>query len=196
MAESVIAQQPQRFYCHKCNVEIENVSSVSLASSSYRSECTQSFRLFFLLLLLFFIQLFDAMEMWLIDCAEFHLNRKNFSKFVSSVFFSWFLQEFTCPLCAGGFIEELPPNGSYDRSRNAANNDDVEIPGEFGEQMNERISSFLMSSGMGNLRSMDEDGEVTSTHDGPSSTSKSIEFHCPHFSIHITNDKIYANLMN
>lgn len=29
MAESVVAQPPQRFYCHKCNVEIENVSSVS-----------------------------------------------------------------------------------------------------------------------------------------------------------------------
>lgn len=32
MAESVVAQQPQRFYCHKCNVEIENVSSVSAFS--------------------------------------------------------------------------------------------------------------------------------------------------------------------
>lgn len=30
MAESVVAQPPQRFYCHKCNVEIENVSTVSI----------------------------------------------------------------------------------------------------------------------------------------------------------------------
>lgn len=29
MAESAVAQPTQRFYCHKCNVEIENVSSVS-----------------------------------------------------------------------------------------------------------------------------------------------------------------------
>lgn len=28
MAESVVAQPPQRFFCHKCNVEIETVSSV------------------------------------------------------------------------------------------------------------------------------------------------------------------------
>lgn len=29
MAEGVVVQPPQRFYCHLCNVEIENVSSVS-----------------------------------------------------------------------------------------------------------------------------------------------------------------------
>lgn len=34
MAESVVAQQPQRFYCHKCAVEIENVSSVSFEVAS------------------------------------------------------------------------------------------------------------------------------------------------------------------
>lgn len=34
MAESVVAQPPQRFYCHKCAVEIENVSTVS----KFRSE--------------------------------------------------------------------------------------------------------------------------------------------------------------
>lgn len=74
-------------------------------------------------------------------------------------------------MCAGGFIEELPPNGSYDRSRNAGNSDDTEMPGEFEGRLNERISSFLMSGLGGNHRSMDDDSEVTSTHDG-SSTSK------------------------
>lgn len=37
MAESVVAPPPQRFYCHKCNVEIENVSSVSKCLSQLKN---------------------------------------------------------------------------------------------------------------------------------------------------------------
>lgn len=82
-------------------------------------------------------------------------------------------------MCAGGFIEELPPNGSSDRSRSTSSNDDVEIPGEFdNHRLNERISSLLMSSaigggGGGGLRPMDEDSDQSSTQDGSSAS----EFH-------------------
>lgn len=40
MAESVVAQPAQRFYCHKCNVEIENVNTtVSKLQSVDWIEC-------------------------------------------------------------------------------------------------------------------------------------------------------------
>lgn len=45
MAESVVAQPPQRFYCHKCNVEIENVSTVSkivCKNNSTKKICPQN----------------------------------------------------------------------------------------------------------------------------------------------------------
>lgn len=81
-------------------------------------------------------------------------------------------------MCAGGFIEELPPNGSH--GRNASNNDDVEIPNEIeGHRLNERISSLLMSSGLGgNLRpSLNDDSDQT--HDGSSSSKYvAIEIDC------------------
>lgn len=80
------------------------------------------------------------------------------------------VQEFTCPLCAGGFIEELPPNGTNDRSRSTSSNDDVEI-GEFDHRLNERISSLLMSSIGGGIRSMDDDSDQSSNQDGSSTST-------------------------
>lgn len=75
-------------------------------------------------------------------------------------------------MCAGGFIEELPPNGS--QGRNASGNDDVEIPNEIeGHRLNERISSLLMSSGFGGTLRPPLDDDSDQTHDG-SSTSKYI----------------------
>lgn len=81
-----------------------------------------------------------------------------------------FLQEFTCPLCASGFIEELPPNNTSARSHSSSSNDDVEIQGDFdNHRFNERISSLLMSSIDGNLRFVDDDSDQ-SNQDGSSSS--------------------------
>lgn len=58
-------------------------------------------------------------------------------------------------MCAGGFIEELPPNGS---ERGESTSSDVEMSGEYDNQrLNDRISSLLMSSIGGSLRSFDDD---------------------------------------
>lgn len=60
-------------------------------------------------------------------------------------------------MCAGGFIEELPPNGS-ERGQSTSSSDDVEMSGEFdNHRLNDRISSLLMSSIGGNFRSFDDD---------------------------------------
>lgn len=76
-------------------------------------------------------------------------------------------------MCAGGFIEELPPNGSNNRSRSTSSNDDVEIPGELdNHRLNERISSLLMSSIGGGLRSMDDDSDQSSTQEGSSTSGQ------------------------
>ncbi|XP_031621314.1 E3 ubiquitin-protein ligase Iruka [Contarinia nasturtii] len=108
MAESVVAPPALRFYCHKCNVEIENVNTT----------------------------------------------------------------EYTCPLCAGGFIEELPSNSSADRSRSSSSNDDADVPGEFNDhRLNERISSLLMSSIGGGFRAMDDDSDQSSNQEGSSSSA-------------------------
>lgn len=90
------------------------------------------------------------------------------------LFFILYQQEYTCPLCAGGFIEELPPNGSTDRSRSTSSNDDIE-PGEYeNHRINERISSLLMNSlGGGGLRSMDDDSDQSSNQDGSSASTYS-----------------------
>lgn len=77
-------------------------------------------------------------------------------------------QEYTCPLCAGGFIEELPPNGTHERSRSTSSNDDVEIGEYDNHRLNERISSLLMSSIGGGLR-VDDDSE-SSNQDGSSAS--------------------------
>ncbi|XP_055715429.1 E3 ubiquitin-protein ligase Iruka [Phlebotomus papatasi] len=80
MAE--VVQRPQRFYCHLCSLEIENVS-----------------------------------------------------------------QDFTCPLCSGGFIEELPSVVAADPS----SSDDVEMPESTGDANvfpdlnHELLSSLFMS---------------------------------------------------
>lgn len=88
------------------------------------------------------------------------------------------MQEFTCVLCGAGFIEELPPNGSSDRSRSTSS-DDVEIPGEFeNHRLNERISSLLMSSIGGGLRAMDEDSDHSSNQDGSSSSMFNLNSLC------------------
>lgn len=60
-------------------------------------------------------------------------------------------------MCAGGFIEELPPNGS-ERGQSTSSGDDVEMSGEYdNHRLNDRISSLLMSSIGGSLRSIDDD---------------------------------------
>lgn len=165
MAESAVAQPPQRFYCHKCNVEIENVSSVS---------CLQFKQNIYV----------NAMESrWLMS-----FNFDNSHNLLNTTLC---IQEFTCPLCAGGFIEELPPNGSSDRSRSTSS-DDVELPGEFGShRLNERISSLLMSSLGGGPRAMDEDSDHSSNHDGSSSSKFNFMVAVWLFStpdLHILND--------
>lgn len=81
------------------------------------------------------------------------------------------MQEYTCPLCAGGFIEELPPVASSDRSRSSSSNDDADVPGEFNDhRLNERISSLLMSSIGGGFRAMDDDSDQSSNQEGSSSS--------------------------
>lgn len=87
-------------------------------------------------------------------------------------FFVRLSQEFTCPLCASGFIEELPPNNTSARSHSSSSNDDVEIQGDFdnSHRFNERISSLLMSSIDGNLRFADDDSDQSSNQDGSSSS--------------------------
>lgn len=87
------------------------------------------------------------------------------------MFLFLFEQEYTCPLCAGGFIEELPPNGSNDRSRSTSSNDDVELGEYDNHRLNERISSLLMSSIGGGLRSMDDDSDQSSNQDGSSAST-------------------------
>lgn len=97
-----------------------------------------------------------------------------------------FFQEYTCPLCAGGFIEELPPNGSSDRSRSTSSNDDVEIPGEFdNHRLNERISSLLMSSIGGGIRAMDDDSDQSSNQDGSTASEwkNLLQTFCPRYII-------------
>lgn len=79
------------------------------------------------------------------------------------------MQEFTCPLCAGGFIEELPPNGTHERSRSTSSNDDVEIGENVNHRLNEQISSFMMSSLGGGLR-VDDDSDQSSNQDGSSAS--------------------------
>lgn len=55
-------------------------------------------------------------------------------------------QEYTCPLCASGFIEELPPN-SQRQNRSTSVSDDMESSNDSDpRQLNERLSSILMSS--------------------------------------------------
>lgn len=142
MAESVVAQPPQRFYCHKCNVEIDSVSAVSIfllkSTSDDLSRATISLRIFSIRI---------------------------------EIIFMIFSQEYTCPLCAGGFIEELPPNGSSERGQSTSSSDDVEMSGEFdNHRMNDRISSLLMSSIGGSLRSFDEDNGESNQDGGASST--------------------------
>lgn len=86
-------------------------------------------------------------------------------------FFTLHRQEYTCPLCAGGFIEELPPNGSNDRSRSTSSNDDIESGEYDNHRINERISSLLMNSfGGGGVRSMDDDSDQSSNQDGSSAS--------------------------
>lgn len=79
------------------------------------------------------------------------------------------IQEFTCPLCAGGFIEELPPNGSHERSRSTSSNDDVEIGDYDNHRLNDRISSLLMTSIGGGHRA-DDDSDQSSNQDGSSAS--------------------------
>lgn len=107
---------------------------------------------------------------WRLDCDKFHWPTDKMN-LIGLLAISIFFQEYTCPLCAGGFIEELPPNGT--QGRNASSNDDVEIPSEIeGHRLNERISSLLMSSGFGGNHRPSLDDEGDQTHDG-SSSSKS-----------------------
>lgn len=90
-------------------------------------------------------------------------------------------QEFTCPLCAGGFIEELPPNSSSSgRSHSTSSNDDVEMTNDFDNRLSDRISSLLMSSIGGGLRNMDEDSDQSSTQDGSSTGNENRNIHCNH----------------
>lgn len=76
-------------------------------------------------------------------------------------------------MCGGGFIEELPPNSSTDRGQSTSSSgDDVEMSGEYdNHRLNDRISSLLMSSIGGSLRSFDDDnGDPSSNQDGSTSS--------------------------
>lgn len=76
------------------------------------------------------------------------------------------LQEFTCPLCAGGFIEELPP--ATEQTTNNSN-DDVEMAGSNDNRYD--ISTLIMNSLTG-IRPMDYDSDQ-STQDGSNTASGS-----------------------
>lgn len=72
-------------------------------------------------------------------------------------------------MCASGFIEELPPNSSR-QSRSTSVTDDMESSNDSDpRQINERISSILMSSlggsGGGHVRFLldDDPGQEGST---------------------------------
>lgn len=58
-------------------------------------------------------------------------------------------------MCAGGFIEELPPGGESNPS------EDVEMSNDYDHRLTDQISSLLMSS-IANVRPMDEDGDQSS----------------------------------
>lgn len=85
MAESVVAQQPQRFYCHKCNVEIENVSSVSLCVGSTDFIKHSVFVQFFLFVILSMQWKYDCDKIFIESSIETYLIDFYFHSFV--VFF-------------------------------------------------------------------------------------------------------------
>lgn len=83
-------------------------------------------------------------------------------------FFVFFFleQEFTCPICDGGFIEELPPNSA------TAESEDVEMTSEpsysdLSNRLTDQISMLMSTIGGGTgERAMDEDGDGSVASEG------------------------------
>lgn len=74
-------------------------------------------------------------------------------------------QEYTCPLCAGGFIEELPPAAEQPNI-----SEDIEMGNDYDTRLTEHISSLLMNS-LADVRPMDDDSDQSSTQDGGSGST-------------------------
>lgn len=96
-------------------------------------------------------------------------------------------------MCAGGFIEELPPNGTNERGQSTSSSDDVEMANDYDSQrLNDRISSLFMSS-IGGLRSNDEEnGDASSNQDGSTSSKWHICFFFGLNSLHDCNNDYFV----